>query len=26
VAIDAQLLADEAPFGVGYPVATWRTR
>jgi hypothetical protein len=24
--IDAELLADEAPFGVGYPVATWRSR
>jgi hypothetical protein len=24
--IDAQLLADAAPFGVGYPVATWRAR
>jgi hypothetical protein len=24
--IEADLLYDEAPFGVGYPVATWRTR
>jgi hypothetical protein len=24
--IEARLLADEAPFGVGYPVATWRAR
>ena len=24
--IDAELLTDAAPFGVGYPVATWRTR
>jgi hypothetical protein len=24
--IQADLLYDEAPFGVGYPVATWRTR
>jgi hypothetical protein len=26
LAIDAALLHDEAPFGVGYPVATWQTR
>lgn len=26
LAIEAELLYDEAPFGVGYPVATWRTR
>jgi hypothetical protein len=24
--IEARLLADDAPFGVGYPVATWRAR
>jgi hypothetical protein len=24
--IEARLLSDEAPFGVGYPVATWRAR
>ena len=26
LAIEARLLYDEAPFGVGYPVATWRAR
>jgi hypothetical protein len=26
VPVDAELLYDEAPFGVAYPVATWRTR
>jgi hypothetical protein len=26
LAIDAELLHDAAPFGVEYPVATWRTR
>jgi hypothetical protein len=24
--VEAELLHDDAPFGVGYPVATWRTR
>jgi hypothetical protein len=24
--VEPELLHDEAPFGVGYPVATWRTR